>query len=229
MAKKIFLTDFLTTQVTNFGFLGWNPLTFLKCSPSIADWSPKVANVSRLPACFWSLLYHSPEIRSASPEQQEPDPTLCFQFARKKSAGECAKYGSRQIGPQQIGRRQIGPLADLVANSAPHFLGPSLPLFDELGPGIWPLENAGVAKWAPANCAPVSWIYLYWIYCQELKNICPVKLSLVLDIFCQQLGEYMSFGGVCVPVWPRVEICSLSRICSNICMFILRICWKGIF
>ena len=71
----------------------------------------------------------SPEIRSASPEQQEPDPTLCFQFARKKSAGECAKYGSRQVGPWQI-----GPLANLVANWATHFWGASLPFFGSRGP-----------------------------------------------------------------------------------------------
>ena len=33
-----------------------------------------------------------------------------------------------------IGSKQIRPLSDLVANWAPHFLGPSLPLFGKLGP-----------------------------------------------------------------------------------------------
>ena len=58
---------------------------------------------------------------------------MCFQFARKKSAGECAKYGSRQIGPRQIRPWQIGPLVDLVANWATHFWGPSLPFFGYRG------------------------------------------------------------------------------------------------
>ena len=38
------------------------------------------------------------------------------------------------------GSMHIGPLADLVANWAQHFLGPSLPLFGKLGPsklGPW--------------------------------------------------------------------------------------------
>ena len=68
----------------------------------------------------------------------------------------------RQIGPRQIGPRQIGPLGGR--------LGPG-----KLGPGrLGPLA----ANWAPANRAPANWA--------------PVLYSFVLDIFCQQLGKYMS-------------------------------------
>ena len=68
----------------------------------------------------------------------------------------------RQIGPRQIGPRQIGPLVGR--------LGPG-----KMGPGrLGPLA----ANWAPANRAPANWA--------------PVLYSFVLDIFCQQLGKYMS-------------------------------------
>ena len=58
-----------------------------------------------------------------------------------------------------VGSRQIMPLADLVANWAQHFLGPSLPLFGKLGPSklgpwkmlVWqigPLQNGPFANLA---------------------------------------------------------------------------------
>ena len=47
------------------------------------------------------------------------------------------------------GSRQIGPLADLPANFAPHFLGPNLPFSGKLGPGkldyparLWHIGNS---------------------------------------------------------------------------------------
>ena len=43
----------------------------------------------------------------------------------------------------------------------------------KLGPG-----RLGPANWALANWAPVNWAPVFYIF--------------VLDIFCQQLGEYMS-------------------------------------
>ena len=113
--------------------------------------------------------------------------------------------GSRQIGPRQIGPRQIGPLADLAANWAPHFLGPNLPFFGKSGPGrLGPLA----ADWAPANWAPADWapcrqigplggklgpLAANWAPANRAPaNWATVLYSFVLDIFCQQLGKYMS-------------------------------------
>ena len=158
-----------------------------------------------------------------------------FRFRSKRAfEGTCQYVGSRQIGPRQIGPRQIGPLADLAANWAPHFLGPNLPFFGKSGPGrLGPLA----ADWAPANWAPADWapwrqigpqqieprqigplfyIHLYWIYsANNWENICQLNFYiLVLDIFCQQLGDICHLEGVSAPFGSRVGEYAFSRICT---------------
>ena len=92
--------------------------------------------------------------------------------------------GSRQIGPRQIGPRTFwGPICHFLANWAPwRQIGPRQigPLGGRLGPGKLGPGRLGplAANWAPANRAPANWA--------------PVLYSFVLDIFCQQLGKYMS-------------------------------------
>ena len=139
-----------------------------------------------------------------------------------------------KLGPGRLGPRQIGPLADLAANWAPHFLGPNLPFFGKSGPGrLGPLA----ADWAPANWAPADWapwrqigpqqieprqigplfyIHLYWIYsANNWENICQLNFYiLVLDIFCQQLGDICHLEGVSAPFGSRVGEYAFSRICT---------------
>ena len=69
------------------------------------------------------------------------------------------KHKSVDTFQKKIGSRQIGPLADLAANWAPHFLGPNLPFLGKLGPGKLGPGRLGplAADWAPANWAPADW------------------------------------------------------------------------
>ena len=48
------------------------------------------------------------------------------------------------------GSGKLGPIADLVENLAPHFLGPSLPSFGKLGPRKmleWQIGPPEIRKW----------------------------------------------------------------------------------
>ena len=93
------------------------------------------------------------------------------------------KLGPGTLGPspiwRQIGPRTFwGPICHFLANRAPADWAP----WRQIGPRqIGPLVcrfGPWAANWAPANRAPANWA--------------PVLYSFVLDIFCQQLGKYMS-------------------------------------
>ena len=132
--------------------------------------------------------------------------------------------GSWQIGPRAIFCGKLGP-----GKSGPGRLGPSA--------ANWAPENLLMANWAPANWAPADWapwrqigpqqieprqigplfyIHLYWIYsANNWENICQLNFYiLVLDIFCQQLGDICHLEGVSAPFGSRVGEYAFSRICT---------------
>ena len=63
---------------------------------------------------------------------------------------EVLSEGSRQIRPRQVGPWQIGPLADLVANWAPHFLVPW-----QIGPLVWQIGPL-VRQIGPRQIGPLT-------------------------------------------------------------------------
>ena len=54
----------------------------------------------------------------------------------------------------KTGSGQIGPLADLVANWAPLFLGPNLPIFGKSGPVKSGPGRLGPGKLGPGRLGP---------------------------------------------------------------------------
>ena len=127
----------------------------------------------------------------------------------------------RQIGPRQIGPRQIGPLGGKLG---PGKLGPGRlgPLAADWAPANWapadwaPWRQIGPRQIGPRQIGPLFYIHLYWIYsANNWENICQLTFYiLVLDIFCQQLGDICHLEGVSAPFGSRVGEYAFSRICT---------------
>ena len=88
-----------------------------------------------------------------------------------------------------VGSRQIGPLADLAANWAPHFLVPWQ---------IGPLENVGAQNWAPANQVPADWAPADWTHLGKVR----VELSCSLHIYFYVVLKVRIFS----QIWKKIAI-----------------------
>ena len=89
------------------------------------------------------------------------------------------------------GSRQIGPLADLVANWAPHFLGPCFPLFGKLGPGKLGPWRMLVWQIGPLQIGPRQIGPLYHKY---------ISIGYILPL----LEEYLSYSLVFGHILPTI-------------------------
>ena len=123
----------------------------------------------------------------------------------------------------KLGPGRLGPLSQTRQTGLLTFVGPICRFPSKVGPcksglGKWgPIKlgpsQIGTGQIGPQQIGPLYYIYLYWIFtANNLGTYVSRIYILLLDIFCQQLGDMCQLEGVSAVCGRRVGECAFSKI-----------------